>query len=174
VRLTLTTRSEGIFLVDADEAISSRLLGGMGHEPDVAAVLQERAQANMVAIDVGAHIGWFSVQLAKHYLRVLAFEPQRPLFPQLRANLLLNKAWHVEPFRMALYDRPCSLRVGSPEAQHVPLPLVPGGGPDYDRLKAPGSLCCVPADSGGVGDDVDAQPLDSFLPGTCGGGGIQE
>lgn len=61
--------------------------------------------AGGVAVDVGAHIGCFTLPFARAVGpqgRVLAFEPQRRLFQNLCANLLLNDLSWVEPHQCLL------------------------------------------------------------------------
>jgi len=57
-----------------------------------------------VVLDIGAHIGLFSIQLARlcAELRVLAFEPSHDTFQCLRANLQSFGCDNVQTFRMAL------------------------------------------------------------------------
>jgi FkbM family methyltransferase len=56
-------------------------------------------------LDVGAHVGTHTVFLARCVGaagRVLAFEPQRPLFELLCANVALNGLWHARPHHAAV------------------------------------------------------------------------
>jgi FkbM family methyltransferase len=55
-----------------------------------------------VVVEVGAHVGTHTCYLSKRAAKVIAFEPQLPLFTHLCANLWLNDCRNVEPHRVAL------------------------------------------------------------------------
>lgn len=61
-----------------------------------------------LVIDVGAHIGAFSVPIAKAINakggRVISFEPQRIIYMQLCANTFLNRLDNVYPHNVAICD----------------------------------------------------------------------
>ena len=62
---------------------------------------------NDVIIDVGAHIGTFSMLAAQKSPKgqIYAIEASLETFNYLRANVALNKLAHVSPFYLALSDR---------------------------------------------------------------------
>lgn len=53
-------------------------------------------------VDVGAHMGTYSVILSKHCAKVHAFEAQSSTFNNLSAAVELNKRTNIEPHHMAL------------------------------------------------------------------------
>lgn len=63
---------------------------------------------NPLVIDVGAHIGAFSIPIAKAINarggRVISFEPQRIIYMQLCANTILNRLENVYPHNIAICD----------------------------------------------------------------------
>lgn len=54
------------------------------------------------AVDGGAHVGTWSVALAKRFIRVVAFEPMQETFDCLTTNLTERKVSNVKPIRAAL------------------------------------------------------------------------
>lgn len=53
-------------------------------------------------LDVGAHIGSFSVSVAEHVDAVIAFEPEPENFALLESNIFLNRAINVFPWNTAI------------------------------------------------------------------------
>jgi len=58
-----------------------------------------------VVIDVGAHIGLFTIKAAKIADKVIAIEPESNNFILLLRNIMLNKLYNVLPLNVALSDR---------------------------------------------------------------------
>jgi len=61
-----------------------------------------------LALDVGAHVGAVSIQLAKHFASVVAFEPIDEPFAALTKNI--EPFPHVIAHKIALSDKPGELR----------------------------------------------------------------
>ena len=53
------------------------------------------ADSNSVAMDVGAHIGTFSIPLARWFKKVIAFEPSPETHALLVKNIALNRLTNV-------------------------------------------------------------------------------
>jgi FkbM family methyltransferase len=72
-----------------------------------------------IFVDVGAHIGFFSLIAAKYAGRVFAFEPSPRSYSYLQRNLALNPrlASHVQSFPLGLSDRTGVMRLYSSESQ---------------------------------------------------------
>lgn len=62
----------------------------------------DRARSWGVAVDVGAHVGWWTVELARRFKRVLAFEASPKTFKCLTKNL--QPFTNVEAFNLAVGD----------------------------------------------------------------------
>jgi FkbM family methyltransferase len=76
-----------------DRSISPHLMMDGYWEKGTTETLVDLARHGMVAIDVGANLGYFTLLLALlcgSRGRVLAFEPNPPIAARLRASLLLN------------------------------------------------------------------------------------
>lgn len=82
-----------------------------------------------LALDIGAHIGMWSVQLVEHFTQVVAFEPQSGSFAALAENVA-DKA--VVLHQCALGDEPGLVWLGSIGlAAHV----VPTEAPDAELVE---------------------------------------
>ena len=76
-------------------------------EPDTADFVQRFLRPGMIMIDVGAHIGEYTLlgaQAVGDSGQVHAFEPQAPIFPILNNNVQLNKLKNVILCQSAVCD----------------------------------------------------------------------
>jgi FkbM family methyltransferase len=77
-------------------------------EPVVTAYLRDTVKPGQNAIDIGAHIGYFTLIMSKlvgDSGRVFAFEPEPSNFDLLQTNLRLNRTRNVLAERKAVADR---------------------------------------------------------------------
>ncbi len=58
-----------------------------------------------IVVDVGAHIGSFSIMASRRAQRVLAFEPEPSNFQMLKRNVELNLCKNISIFEMAVSGR---------------------------------------------------------------------
>ena len=65
-------------------------------------VPEYQPRSSDTVIEVGSHIGTFTVLIARQVDRVYAIEPSRETFDYLRINCLLNRLDNVRPFHLAL------------------------------------------------------------------------
>ena len=70
-----------------------RWIRNQAYEADVASYLRERIQPGQCCVDVGAHVGFYALQMALWTApgRVVAFEPNPTARAVLRANVALNR-----------------------------------------------------------------------------------
>ncbi len=111
-----------------------------------AALFNQLTRSGDTIVEVGANIGAHTLSLARKVGpqgKVYAYEPQRPLFQILCANLALNDLFNVHPLNAA-----CGATVG---AIRVP-PL------DYSQSNNFAGLSL----GGAVGELVDVLPVDSL------------
>ena len=66
-------------------------------------------QSDHTVIDVGAHMGFFTVKVAKQVKEVIAFEPDPYNFKFLSMNIEYNRLSNVRAFNYALGDRNSNL-----------------------------------------------------------------
>jgi len=101
--------AEGRFAVDPrDSIISWSLINKGTWEPDESRVLAALVDDGDTVIDVGAHVGWYTILFANRageHGRVLSFEPAPSTFPLLKLNVQLNAKRNVELHTVALSDR---------------------------------------------------------------------
>ncbi|MHB8635072.1 MAG: FkbM family methyltransferase [Fimbriimonadaceae bacterium] len=80
------------------------------YEPEVLSILTRLADAipDVPIFDIGANIGWYSVQLAIKYpgRSVVAFEPSPTTFTQLRDNVVANALSNVQLVNLGLGEAP--------------------------------------------------------------------
>jgi FkbM family methyltransferase len=60
---------------------------------------------NDVFVDVGAHIGSYTVPIAKKVQKVIAFEPNKDTFELLTKNIELNHLTNIEAYKLAASKR---------------------------------------------------------------------
>jgi FkbM family methyltransferase len=72
--------------------------GWDGYESETARVFYAHAQRARVVLDVGAHVGYFTVlgALANAQARVFAFEPNPTVYQRLARNIALNGLTNAE------------------------------------------------------------------------------
>jgi len=77
-------------------------------QPDVTSYLLDTIEPGQTVIDVGAHIGYFTIimsRLVGNAGQVFAFEPDPHNFALLQKNLRLNRVHNVHAERKAVSDR---------------------------------------------------------------------
>jgi FkbM family methyltransferase len=70
-----------------------------------------------VFLDVGAHVGLYTLALAGKASRVIAVEPNPAAAAQLRANLALNQISNVDVVEVAAWDEAALLNLSNPQPQ---------------------------------------------------------
>ena len=92
-------------------------------EPEVVHAITEVLKPGAFALDIGAHIGFYTLVLAKSVGptgRVLAFEPLKLNYSVLCENIRLNDLKYVEAINKALMDRSCNLEADIRIAEALP------------------------------------------------------
>jgi len=87
-------------------------------EPAVVSRVVSEISAGMTAIDVGAHIGYYTLLFAKYVGvtgRVISFEPLPANFAVLKKNVELNELKHVDLFASAIFSRCGDLTISIPD-----------------------------------------------------------
>ncbi len=75
------------------------------YEPETQRYIKENLKPEMIVLDVGAHIGFFTMLLASQIGkdgRVFAFEPDEKNFKRILLNIQYNQFKNVIPYQMAL------------------------------------------------------------------------
>lgn len=94
----------GLWLPDADQHFATHFEQTGGFQLDRLARALTYVRRGDVAVDGGAHVGSWSLEMAKHFWRVYAFEPAADTYECLVANTDLVNA--IIPLRIALGDKP--------------------------------------------------------------------
>jgi FkbM family methyltransferase len=95
-------------LVRTDDAIGRVLAISGVWEPSVTSAFRRRLSPGDVCVDVGAHVGYFTLLASKLVGaegHVYALEPSPTNYAGLRANLERNGVTNVTPFRIAAGER---------------------------------------------------------------------
>lgn len=102
---------------DDDIATAVFWRGWWGHEPETSRHFYELARSARVTLDIGAHVGFFSLlaAFANPAGTVHAFEPLPPVHGRLARNVALNRLDNVSIHSVALGNRS-----GRAEFFHVP------------------------------------------------------
>lgn len=110
------------------DSVGGALFAFGGFEPDLTARLRKLLQRNELFIDVGAHIGTFSVLAGRIGAEVVAFEPTSANRALLIDNININDLRHrvlVNP--TALLDRDAELTIGTPDDRNSGMARLGGG-----------------------------------------------
>jgi FkbM family methyltransferase len=80
----------GAFLTYTKDFIGSRIFHDQVWEKEMIDIYTSILQPHYIVVDIGAHMGFHTVNFAFYCKHVYAFEPQLPLYNQLRGNVFLN------------------------------------------------------------------------------------
>lgn len=102
-----------------DDWVSNQIFwnGWNAYETETLSLFFKLASDALVILDVGAHVGVFSLVAAhaNSSARVFAFEPVTPTYQRLQSNVALNQLKNVRCFQSALGDKN-----GTTEVFHQP------------------------------------------------------
>lgn len=148
----------GDMLFDATDTNLTPMIRLHEHwEADVGAFIRRRLAAGMTLVDVGAHVGYFSVlasQIVAESGRVFAIEVERRTLELLRANLWRHGCNNVTVLPVAAYDRRGHVRfVSNAEG-------LSGSSIDDDEGKAVSMVPCAPLDDLLPEAEVDVIKID--------------
>lgn len=101
---------QGKFYVEPyrSDTIKNVLRSGQPWEPYILDEINKYAKPDTVVLDIGAHIGTFTMPLSNIVGKngtVHAFEPQRKIYRELRKNCELNGVNNVVCYRLAIGDQ---------------------------------------------------------------------
>jgi FkbM family methyltransferase len=104
-----------------NDSLAGRLMAERWFEPRVREKLRQHARVGATVLDIGANIGYYTLQAATLVGprgRVLSFEPQPLMRRELTANLTLNQLSNVTVLPYALSDRAGTVSFCVPTAGH--------------------------------------------------------
>jgi FkbM family methyltransferase len=108
--------ADGLLWVDKGPG-SGTDLGWGEHEKELRPILDDLLPEGGVLLDVGAHVGHWSLRLAAKASRVYAVEANPDTASVLRRNLAINDIRNVEVIELAAWDEWSSLRLFDPADQ---------------------------------------------------------
>lgn len=93
---------------DIGDYIQARLFSFGVWEPNLTHFVQGKIKPDTWAIDVGAHVGYFSLMIARLAPRgrIKAIEASPTTYSQLLEHLLINKRWNIDTFNKAVAAAP--------------------------------------------------------------------
>jgi FkbM family methyltransferase len=121
--LVMTSRDNGVKIICplGDHRVAPiETLNFLDYETQDSAMIMQLVQATDTVIDIGANMGWYSINIAKKYpsSSVHAFEPIPKTYSFLRKNTLLNEISNVKILNFGL----------SNEAKDITFYFYPEGG----------------------------------------------
>ena len=90
-------------------------------EPEISAAITSAVQPGMTVLDIGGHIGYFTLLLAKYVGengRVFAFEPLPENFELLQKNIRLNGLKRVEASQLAVFSKAGRMNITVADERH--------------------------------------------------------
>jgi FkbM family methyltransferase len=110
----------GLKMTVPKESPSAPLFAAGLYEPDVTALLEQHLTAGMTLVDVGAHVGYYSL-LASTLVgptgRVYAFEPDSSIYAYLESNARNNQCQNIVCIKQAVSHTVGYARFIRPEAE---------------------------------------------------------
>lgn len=154
-RMTLPGGQRARLWSRGDDWVSNQVFwrGWDGYEPEMARVFWRLASGARVTLDVGAHVGYYSVlaAFAAPHSTVFAFEPLPAVFERLRRNIALNRLANVIAVPQA-----AGARDEEAEFFHVPGVIPSSSSLSAEFMRGTEGVTAVP---------VSVTRLDSFLAG---------
>jgi len=149
MKVTVRESDDGYLWIDRGRKAGD-IIGWSNHEPELGEIIDKLLPGGGVMLDVGAHVGHYTVRLAGKAEHIFAVEANPETAKTLRKNLALNDIENVTVFDFAAWDGEDRLRLDDPMHQ------VSGG-----------STRTLPTPEGMVakqGTWVDAHRLDEVMP----------
>lgn len=114
--------------IDPDDRIVSRsVLKAQEWEPEVVEAVKRYAGEDKTLIEIGAHIGVHTVQLAPAFRELHAIEPMPHAFDLLTRNMNANESHNVKAYRCAIGDHEGKARMIRDHANSGASYLNPSG-----------------------------------------------
>lgn len=96
--VNLTKTKYGDFIGFHDEIVFKCLQNGDFWDQHLIPTFEKFVTPDSIVVEVGANLGFHTVNLSKKSKKVYAFEPQKTVYWQLCANLLLNQCFNTSTF----------------------------------------------------------------------------
>ena len=86
--------------------------------------LFKKINKKSVVLDIGSHIGLFSLYLSKKVKKIICFEPSEENFKIFEKNIELNKIKNIELYNKAVYPSTNKVNLFTGSANHAGFSLV--------------------------------------------------
>ena len=117
--LTIECRGNKFLIFDKPDVISDGLRSGVGHDAwlEYYSTILVGDNKDGVILDIGSNIGTYVVPLAKQFpgIEFYGFEPQRIIFYQLCANVVLNGLENVHLTNKGLGETAAEVEIFTPD-----------------------------------------------------------
>jgi FkbM family methyltransferase len=100
----IDTKEGRLFLNNHDPVVSGAIALGV-YEPYFSELFRSALRTNMVVVDVGANLGYYSLMASKKSAVVIAFEPEQQNLVYLKQSIDFNKRNNVVVLDYALGDK---------------------------------------------------------------------
>ncbi len=134
-------RVDGYLVYHTGHPSSLKIASGL-HELKTVKLVRSFLRAGMTFVDIGAHIGWYTMVAARAVGRtghVYAFEPEPSNFELLRRNVVINGYQdHVTLTPKAVCDAPRRVSVfrSSEDSAYSSMYATPGVGTEFVEVEA--------------------------------------
>jgi FkbM family methyltransferase len=135
--------ADGLLWIDRGKGTED-YLGPSAHEAELEPHLVNLVPEDGIVLEVGAHVGHWTLRLADHAALILAVEANPETATVLRRNLVINDITNVEIIPVAAWDENTTLRLEDP-----------------NKRNAGGSTRTLPSTEGDA--TVPAAPLDDVI-----------
>jgi FkbM family methyltransferase len=108
--------SDGLLWLDRGPAYGDAV-GWADHEPELKPIVEGLLPKGGVLLDVGAHVGHWTLRLASKASKVIAVEANPETASTLRRNLAINDITNVRVWEIAAWDSNTSMRLEDPNKQ---------------------------------------------------------
>jgi|GEM_PF-3911620 len=89
--------------VDLRDRVGRQMIKhGFTEQPFITLIEKHFTDSGCCFLDIGANLGNYSLALAPHFAKTIAFEPNPPVFKRLTQNVEYNPDLQIEPFNCGL------------------------------------------------------------------------
>lgn len=87
------------------------------YEKNQISLLEKEIDKNNIDIfiDIGAHMGFYSINLSKKKIKIFSFEPIKKNYNQFKENILINKIENIKSFNCALSSKKSTIKMWVPD-----------------------------------------------------------
>ena len=105
-----------ILLLNPKNSVDREIYLKDNYEKDQISFLEKEIDNNdiNIFIDIGAHMGFYSINFSKKKIRIYSFEPIKNNYDQFKENILINKINNIVSFNCALSNKKSAIQMWVP------------------------------------------------------------